>query len=74
MLFVSTAVQRLYTGQQEESGVLGRNFRLAKEMSKASSISTLEKVSLPPLHTKLGLMKQYFKALDQDGVLPVYVQ
>lgn len=26
-----------------------------------------EKIILPPLHIKLGLMKQFFKALDRDG-------
>ena len=24
-------------------------------------------ISFPPLHIKLGLMKQYFKSLDKDG-------
>ena len=26
-----------------------------------------EKIILPPLHIKLGLMKQFVKALDRDG-------
>ena len=26
-----------------------------------------DKIVFPPLHIKLGLMKQFFKALDKDG-------
>ena len=32
------------------------------------------KVILPPLHIKLGLMKQYVKALNNEGVCLKYVK
>jgi len=31
------------------------------------SLVNRKKIILPPLHIKLGLMKQFFKALDKDG-------
>lgn len=32
-----------------------------------------DKIILPPLHIKLGLMKQFVKALDKDGPCFVYI-
>ena len=32
-----------------------------------------KKVLLPPLHIKLGLMKQFVKALDREGALFKYL-
>ena len=32
-----------------------------------------DKIILPPLHIKLGLMKQFVKALDKDGSCFAYI-
>ena len=32
-----------------------------------------DKIILPPLHIKLGLMKQFVKALDKDGSCFSYI-
>lgn len=40
---------------------------VGKENIIAESLVEREKIILPPLHIKLGLMKQFVKALDKDG-------
>ena len=39
----------------------------------AEQLVPRDKVEFPPLHTKLGLMKQFVKALDKDGDCFQYV-
>ena len=34
---------------------------------------SMEKIILPPLYIKLGLMKQYVKALDKTGSCFIYI-
>jgi hypothetical protein len=37
-------------------------------------VVNLEKVFLPPLHIKLGLMKNFIKAMDKDGAGFTYLK
>ena len=43
-----------------------------KNISKRALVD-LSKVILPPLHIKLGLMKQYVKALDKQSACFLYI-
>ena len=42
-------------------------FVLGEKNIKNVPLVNREKVLLPPLHIKLGLMKQFVKALDNEG-------
>jgi hypothetical protein len=37
-------------------------------------VVNLEKVFLPPIHIKLGLMKSFIKAMDKDGAGFTYLK
>ena len=45
----------------------GQNLLLERKMSKNIPLINPKKVLLPPFHIKLGLIKQFAKALDKDG-------
>ena len=48
-------------------GQLGQILQLAKTTSKMHLVISSDKVLLPALYIKLGLMKQFVIALDKEG-------
>ena len=61
-----TAVQILYT-TDKYNGHNGRNLYQASITLKAIPLVPADRVFLPPLHIKLGLMKNFVKALPKNG-------
>ena len=51
-----------------------RNLLLERKNVKNIPLINPKKVLLPPLHIKLGLIKQFVKALDKDGAAFKYLQ
>ena len=49
------------------TGLCGRNWCLAKKGMSSTILWWTETILFPPLHIKLGLIKQFTKALDKDG-------
>lgn len=49
------------------------NLTVGKQNVINTALVSREKIILPPLHIKLGLMKQYVKALDKNGCCFSYI-
>ena len=52
---------------------LRNNMTVGKQNIINTRLVSRDKIILPPLHIKLGLMKQYVKALDKNGPCFLYV-
>ena len=50
-----------------EQWLKGNEFTVGEKNIRNESLVSHNKVILPPLHIKLGLMKQYVKSLDKGG-------
>jgi len=51
-----------------------KEFVIGERNVKYQPLVTQDKVLMPPLHIKLGLIKQFVKALDQDSEAFQYLQ
>jgi hypothetical protein len=51
-----------------------KNLKPGKKNVTCKPLVDHKKVYLPPLHIKLGLMKIFFKAVDRDGQVFLYLQ
>lgn len=61
-----------HTSGLEKIGFREKIWTLGKRMS-LTTLWLKEKIILPPLHIKLGLMKQFVKALDKNGSFFAYL-
>lgn len=57
----------------EKSGLGEKTWMLGKKNIINDPLVPREKIIFPPLHIKLGLMKQFVKALDKNGLCFAYI-
>ena len=62
-----------------QSKIIGKSYMASRENMAVGAVNIIKetlvdrKIILPPLHIKLGLMKQFVKALDEHGDCVNYI-
>ena len=58
---------------RRRTGFFGRNWCLVKKGTSSTILWWTDRILFPPLHIRLGLIKQFTKALDKDGECYTYL-